>query len=61
MNDINTKRTNSAMMRKQKSAKYLTAPTRPVQIDRDLLPGVEPIRAHVGRRKSRFLVGSAHI
>ena len=35
MNDINTKRTNSAMMRKQKSAKYLTAPTRPVQIDRD--------------------------
>ena len=35
MNDINSKRTNSAMMRKQKSAKYLTAPTRPVQIDRD--------------------------
>ena len=35
MNDINSKRTNTAMMRKQKSAKYLTAPTRPVQIDRD--------------------------
>lgn len=30
-----SKRTNTAMMRKQKSAKYLTAPTRPVQIDRD--------------------------
>ena len=35
MNDINSKRTNTAMMRKQKSAKNLTAPTRPVQIDRD--------------------------
>ena len=35
MNDTNSKRTNTAMMRKQKSAKYLTAPTRPVQIDRD--------------------------
>src|SRR4026209_349447 len=35
MTEPTGKRTNTAMMRKQKSANYLTAPTRPVQIDRD--------------------------